>query len=124
MYDINPKPNSDQVYCPNCDMIVDEKSITETCKSKKGCTECISRCAWCGKACFNDGMYSDPYFGYACKPCLNGEEYRKALREEVLKNALRCLFDQTPSRQIERIIVDIARGEGFTDLSHEMKNDL
>ena len=127
MYEIDHKPTSDQVYCENClmcGMIVDELQVAETIKGEGGCTECISRCRWCGNNYFNYDMFGDPYFGYTCEACQSGEEYRKALREEVLKEALQCLFNQTPSRQIERIIVDIARGEGFTDLSHEMKNDL
>ena len=123
MYDINPKPNSDQVYCPNCDMIVDEKSITETCEGDKGCTECIENCGNCGKSHFIQDMYSCPYVRRVCNACKSDEGYLKYIRDTVIQEALGCLFDQTPSRQIERIIVDVARGEGFTDLSHELKGD-
>jgi len=121
-YEIDHELTSDETVCENCGTVVDKLRIIETCEGK-GCTECILNCAWCGKSCFND-MYGDPYFGTTCQACLNGEEYRKALREEVLKEALQCLFDQTPSRQIERIIVDVARGEGFFEKAHELKNDL
>lgn len=120
----DPKPNSDQTVCENCECMVDELSITETINGDTGCTECISNCRWCGNPHFNDDMFDCPYFGKTCQPCLNGEEYQKALRQEILKNALRCYFDQTPSRQIERLIIDAVRSEGFTELAHEMKNDL
>lgn len=120
----DPKPNNDQTYCSNCECIVDNYMIRETIDNRKGCTECISNCAWCGNSYFNDNMFDCPFFSRTCQSCLNGEEYQKALREEILKNALRCYFDQTPHRQIERLIIDIASSEGFTVLANEMKNDL
>jgi len=123
MYEIDPKPNSDQEICDNCEIIVDEKLITETIDGESGCTECISRCVWCGNYYFSDNVFSSPYFGPACKSCLNGEEYRKATKQEVIKEALRCYFDQTNNRQVEGLIIDVAKEEGFLELAHKLKND-
>ncbi len=82
----DPKPNSDQTVCENCEIIIDKLNIIETIDGDSGCTECISNCKWCGNSYFNDEMFDCPFFGRTCQSCLNGEEYQKALREEVLKN--------------------------------------
>ena len=90
MYDIDPKPNSDQTYCSNCECIIDKLSIIETINGKSGCTECISNCALCGDSYFWSDMKHNPYFGWACQSCVNGEESQKATEQEVIKEALRC----------------------------------
>lgn len=120
----DPKPNSDQVYCENCEMIIDKLDIVETIDGKSGCTECISQCGWCGHHYFSADMYSNPYLGYVCKACENAEDYLSASRDEVLKDALRCLFDATTNKRIENEVIRIGGNEGYNDLANEMKSDL
>ena len=123
----DPKPNSDQVHCENClmcGMIVDELQVTETINGEGGCTECISRCRWCGNNYFNYDMFGDPYFGYTCEACQSGEEYRKALDQEIEKESLRCYFDSTTNKQIEQLIIEPTIRKGYFELAHELKGDL
>ena len=124
MYDIDPKPNSDQTYCSNCECIIDKLNIIETINGKSGCTECISNCAWCGDSYFWSDMKHNPYFGWTCQSCVNGEESQKATEQEVIKEALRCYFDKTEHKGIEQIIIQTAKKMGFLELAQEMKNDI
>lgn len=124
MYDIDPKPNSDQKTCENCDRIVDKLMITETIAGELGCSECIFKCGWCGHYYFGADMYQNPYLGYCCDACLHCEDYMKASKDEVLKDALRCLFDSTTSKQIERLIISTAIHLEYFELSNDLANDL
>ena len=123
MYEIDPKPNSDQVICDNCEMIVNKLNITETIDGKPGCTECIARCGWCGHYYFREDMYDNPYLGYCCDACLHCEDYMKASKDEVLKDALRCLFDTTESKAVERLIITTAIHLEYFEFSNELAND-
>ncbi len=123
MYEIDPVPNSDQTYCQNCETIVDEKMITETIEGKPGCTECITRCGWCGNYYLREDMYDNPYLGFCCDACLHAEDYMKASKDEVLKHALRSLFDSTTSKQVERLIISTAIHLEYDELSNELAND-
>lgn len=118
----DPKPNSDQIVCQNCDTIVDEKMITETIDGEPGCTECISKCGWCGHYYFSQDMYDNPYLGYTCGACLHCEDYMKAAKDEVLKDALRGLFDIS-GKGYEDLIITIAFQLGYYELADELRND-
>jgi len=123
MYEIDPKPNSDQVYCSNCENIVEKNDIRETIDGKSGCIDCVSVCLWCGNHYLNEDLYSNPYLGYVCDACKNAEDYMKASEEEIEKDALRLLFDDCiPS--IEPLIIDYVIKKGYMELAQEMKNDL
>lgn len=119
----DPKPNSDQKVCENCECIVDEKMITETIKGEPGCTECISRCGWCGNYYFRDEMYDNPYLGYCCDACLHSDDYMTASRDEVVKDALRCLFDATTSKEIERLVITTAIHMEYFEFATELTQD-
>ena len=123
MYEIDPKPNSDQVYCDNCEMIVDELDITETINSEPGCTECISKCGWCGHYYFRADMFDNPYLGYVCDACLNAEDYVKASDDEITKDALRRLFDSLISKETEGMIIKLAWKKGYFEFADDLKND-
>ena len=124
MYEIDKQPNSDEVFCENCENIVDEKDIRETVEGGKGCINCISDCRWCGRAYFSQDMSSDPFFGLICNTCVKTDDYKKGVRNEVIKEALRCYFDTLDHRQINQLTIEVARFEGFDKLAHEMKSDL
>ena len=127
----DPKPNSDQAVCENCECIVDkfdlfrinQGHIKETIKGESGCINCISRCEWCGNDYLNEDMYDNPYLGYVCWTCEPGEEYQKASEDEITKDALRCLFDQTNNRRIEDLVIELAEKKGYNELAKEMKSD-
>ncbi len=123
MYEIDPVPNSDQTYCQNCETIVDEKMITQTIEGKPGCTECIDRCGWCGNYYLRENMYDNPYLGYCCDACLHCEDYMNASEAEITKDSLRCLFDRTTNKEIEKLIIKLAAKKGFNELANEMKSD-
>ena len=123
MYEIDKKPNSDQEFCENCECLVDKLDIMENIDGSIGCINCISKCNWCGNWYFNDEMYQNPYLGYACDACLNCDDYMEASRQAIEKDALRCLFDQTTSKEIEKLIIKLARKKGYYELSDELKND-
>ena len=124
IYDIDPTPNSDQTYCENCEMIVDKLDIRETVEGDKGCSECISQCTWCSDCYFSQDMSSDPYSGLFCNDCIKDDDYKKALRDKVISEALRCYFDTLDHERINRLTIKVARFEGFEKLAHEMKSDL
>ena len=68
-------------------------------------------------------MYNNPYLGYVCDACKNAEDYITASESELLKDALRHLFDNCMS-SIEPLIIDYAIKRGFNSFATEMKNDL
>jgi len=119
----DPKPNSDQEYCENCEMIVDKLDITETITGEPGCINCIDRCLWCGNYYLREDMYDNPYLGFCCDACLHAEDYMKASKDEVLKQSLRCLFDSTTSKEVERLIISTAIHLEYFKLSNELAND-
>ncbi len=123
MYEIDPVPNSDQTYCDNCETIVDEKMITETITGEPGCVNCIDRCLWCGNYYLREDMYDNPYLGFCCDACLHAEDYMKASKDEVLKQALRCLFDSTTSKEVENLIITIGVHLEYFELVNELCND-
>ena len=123
MYKIDPKPNSDQTFCENCECIVDEKMITETIAGEPGCSECIFKCGWCGHYYFGADMYSNPYLGYCCDACLHAEDYMEASKNEVLKDALRHLFDSTESKAVERLIISTAINLEYFEFATELSSD-
>ena len=124
MYDINPKPNSDEAICENCGMIIDEKRLGITADFENGCSECMSYCQRCGKYYFTDDMYSSPWFGKICNDCISTDDYKKAVRNKILKSALRCYFDKIDHGRIENTIIEVAEIMGFTELAIEMRSDL
>ena len=124
MYDIDPKPNSDQKVCDNCECVVDELDIIETIDNKSGCVNCVDHCLWCGNHYLREDMYDNPYLGFVCWKCEPAEDYQKASEEEIIKDALECLFNQTPSRQIRNMVISLAQQKGYNELAHELKNDL
>jgi len=126
MYEIDPKPNSDQSICDNCECIVDNGNVKLTYKDGefvKGCIECVERCEWCGNDYFRDEMFDDPYLGFCCNACLNAEDYMKASEAEITKDALRCLFDTNISKEIEDLIIKLAWKKGYYEFADELKND-
>ena len=126
MYEINPKPNSDQEYCENCECIVDSGNVRLIFKDGdyvKGCTECTDRCGWCGNWYFNEDMFCDPYLGYCCDACLSAEDYMKASETEILKDALRHLFDSTKDKRVEDLVIKLARKHELYSFADEMKSD-
>lgn len=120
----DPKPNSDQVLCENCEFIIDKFNIIKNDEGDQGCTECISNCAWCGKAHFNQDMYHCPYYGLTCNECLNTDDYKKAVRNSVLKEALRFYFDDTECKRTENKIIEVTQKMGYFDLANEMCGDI
>ena len=124
MYEIDPKPNSDQEYCENCETIVDAKMVIyETIDGEPGCTECIARCGWCGHYYFREDMYDNPYLSFVCWKCEPCEDYQNASEAEITKDALQCLFDQTPSRQIENMVISLAQQKGYFEFANDLTND-
>ena len=123
MYEIDKQPNSDEAFCENCECLVDEKMITETIDGDAGCTECISRCDICFKFHFTQDMYSCPYFGRVCNDCVSDKDYKKDVRDKVIQESLRCYFDETPFKQIEGLIIEVAWQEGYYKFADELKND-
>ena len=119
----DPKPNSDHAVCENCEIVVDKLDIMETIDGKYGCNECINRCQWCGDFHLREDMYDNPYLGFVCWFCEPGEEYQKASETEILKDALRCLFDQTSNRRIENLVIELAEKKKYYELALEMKSD-
>ena len=119
----DPKPNSDQGYCQNCEMIVDELDIIKTVDGESGCVNCIDRCGWCGNYYFREELYDNPYLGFCCDACLNAEDYNKASDAEIEKHSLRCLFDSTCSKEIENQIIKLAWKKGYYEFVDEMRND-
>ena len=124
MYEIDKEPNSDEAICENCGMIIDEKRLGITADFENGCSECMSYCQRCGKYYFTDDMYLCSYFGRICNDCLNADNYKKDLSDKVIKEALRCYFDETECQKTEKTIIKVAEIMGFTELANEMKNDL
>ncbi len=122
MYEIDPKPNSDQVFCDNCECLVDEKMITQTIEGKPGCTECIARCGWCGNYYLREDMYDNPDLGFCCNHCLHCEDYMKASKDEVLKQSLKCLFDSVTSKGHEDLIIRIAIQMRYNEVANDLKN--
>ncbi len=123
MYEIDPKPNSDQEFCENCEHLADKLDITETISGEPGCINCIDRCGWCGNYYLREDMYDNPYLGYVCDACLHAEDYMSASKDEVLKDALRCLFDTTTSKQIERLIISTAIHIEYFEFATELTQD-
>lgn len=124
MYEIDHKLTDDEAICSNCDIIIDKLNIVETIDGKHGCFECVAQCGWCGNDYLSEDMYSNPYLGHVCKACENSDDYMAMSREEVLKDALRCLFDSTTNKRIENEIIRIAWNEGFYECAKEMKSDI
>jgi len=124
MYEIDPTPNDDQTFCPNCEMIVNQTDIRETIDGKSGCSECVSQCNWCGNHYLNEDMFDNPYLGYACPACENAEDYLQASEDEIIKDALRCLFDTTTNKRVENLVIGLAIRKGYNFLAAEMKSDL
>jgi len=122
MYEIDKQPNSDEQFCENCECVVDQTDIMETIDGKSGCNGCVSQCSWCGNHYLNEDMYSNPYLGLVCNTCKNYEDYIKASEDELLKDALRCLFNDCIST-IEPLIIDYAFKKGYYNLADELKND-
>jgi len=120
----DPKPDSDQAICENCETIVDNICIIETQDDDSGCTECISRCAWCGKFYFAQDMFDCPFYGFTCNSCMNENDYQKAVQNKVIQNALRCYFDETECKRIENRIIVAAQKMGYYDLANEMCKDI
>ena len=123
MYEIDPKPNSDQAICKNCETIVEKSSIVETIDGKYGCFECIAFCQWCGDFYHREDLYDNPFLGYVCEACENAEDYLKASKDEVLKAALRCYFDSSINKRIENEIIKITQSVGYNNLAQELKQD-
>jgi len=123
MYEINPTPNSDQQFCPNCECLIDNLDTRETINGEQGCINCISKCEWCGHFYFNEDLYDNPFLGYVCNNCINSEDYQKAARSEVIKTALRSLFDSTTSERVENEVIKTAWREKYFDLANELKSD-
>ena len=123
MYEIDKKPNSDQEFCENCECLVDKLDIMENIDGSIGCINCISKCNWCGNWYFNDEMYQNPYLGYACDACLSAEDYMKASETEILKDALRHLFDSTKDKRVEDLVIKLARKHELYSFADEMKSD-
>lgn len=119
----DPKPNSDQAFCDNCENIVDKLDITETIAGESGCVNCIDRCLWCGNYYFRADMYDNPYLGFCCDACLHCDDYMKASKDEVLKDALQCLFDTTKSKQVERLIISTAIHLEYFEFATELTQD-
>ena len=124
IYDIDPQPNSDQTFCPNCEIICDKLDIRETVDGDKGCINCVSECEWCGNFYFNEDMFDNPYLGYVCKACQNAEDYMNASEAEITKDALRALFDSTTNKRVESLVIVLAIRKGYNFLAAEMKSDL
>ena len=120
----DPKPNSDQAICDNCEMIIDKLNIIETNEGDNGCTECISNCQWCGKSHFSQSMFLCPYYNLVCDECMNADDYKKAVNDSVFKNALRCYFDETKCKRTEDKIIGVTQKMGYFDLSNEMCSDI
>ena len=123
MYEIDKKPNSDETFCENCEMIADKLDITETITGDAGGINCIDRCGWCGNYYLREDMFDNPYLGFCCDTCLHCEDYMEASKDEVLKQALRCLFDSTTSKQIENLIITIGVHLEYFELVNELCND-
>ncbi len=123
MYPIDPKPNSDQKFCDNCENVVDELDITETIAGEPGCINCIDRCGWCGNYYLREDLYDNPYLGFCCDACLHADDYMSASKDEVLKHSLRCLFDSTTSKAVERLVISTAINLEYFELSNELAND-
>jgi len=121
-YEIDPKPNSDEQFCDNCEMIVDKTDILETIDGISGCVNCVSRCEWCGNDYFRDEMHNNHYLGYVCNACKNAEDYMSMNEAEITKHALRSLFDNC-TKSAEPLIIELAFKKGYYDLAHELKND-
>ena len=111
MYEIDPVPNSDQTYCDNCETIVDEKMITETITGESGCSECIARCDICFKLHFTQDTYLCPYFGRICNDCVKDNDYKKDVRDKVLKEALRCFNGVSASKILINVFVLIPQSQ-------------
>ena len=124
MYDIDPKPNSDQTFCPNCEIICDKLDIIKTIDGKSGCSGCVSQCNWCGNHYLNEDMFNDPYLSYVCDACKNAEDYLQASEDEIIKDALRHLFDTTTNERVENLVIKLAIRKGYIFLAAEMKSDL
>ncbi len=119
----DPVPNSDQEFCDNCECLVDKLDITETIAGEPGCVNCIDRCGWCGNYYLREDMYDNPYLGFCCDACLSAEDYMNASEAEITKNSLRCLFDQTTNKEIEKLVIKLAEKKGYSELANEMKSD-
>ena len=124
MYDIDPKPNSDQTFCPNCEITCDKLDIIKTIDGKSGCSGCVSQCNWCGNHYLNEDMFNDPYLSYVCDACKNAEDYLQASEDEIIKDALRHLFDTTTNERVENLVIKLAIRKGYIFLAAEMKSDL
>jgi len=123
-YEIDPTPNSDQQFCQNCEIICDKLDIRETVEGGKGCINCVSQCSWCGNHYLNEDMFNDPYLGYVCDACKNAEDYLQASEDEIIKDALRVLFDSTTNKRVESLVIGLAIRKGYNFLAAEMKSDL
>ena len=123
-YEIDPKPNSDEQFCDNCGMIVDKTDILETIDGDWGCSACISNCCWCGRAHFSQDMFSWTFYDMICDDCIKEGDYKKAVRDNVLKDALRCYFDTIDHGRIEKTIIEVVEIMGYNKLAQEMKSDL
>ena len=123
-YEIDKEPNSDEVFCENCENIVDQNDIRETVEGDKGCTECITNCQWCERDYFSQDMSSDPFFGLICNRCVKSDDYKKGVRDKVISEALRCYFDTLDHPGINQLTIEVTRLEGFEKVAHEMINDL
>ena len=123
MYDINPKPNSDEAICSNCQIVKGKDHITETVDGDSGCVNCVSQCGWCGNHYLNEDMFNNPYLGYVCKACENAEDYMKASEDELLKDALMCYFNDIDHKGIIQLIINYAIKKGYNDLANELNND-
>jgi len=119
----DPKPNSDQVICENCENIIDIGMVRLTNEGDYGCTECIIKCAYCGDFYFGQDMYSCPYYGKICNDCVKDNEYKEDVKNKVLQESLRCYFDSTSNARIEQNIIDVAWQKGYFDLAYELQND-
>jgi len=119
----DPVPNSDEAICPNCGDSVDALDIIETIESKSGCVNCIDQCLWCRNYYFREDLYDNPYLGYCCDACLHSDDYMTASRDEVVKDALRCLFFATKSKEIERLIITTAIHMEYFEFATELTQD-
>jgi len=124
MYEIDKQPNSDQEFCSNCECLVDKLDIRETIDGKSGCSGCVSQCNWCGNHYLNEDMFNDPYLGYVCPACNNAEDYLQASEDEIIKDALRVLFDSTTNKRVESLVIGLSIRKGYNFLAAEMKSDL
>ena len=123
MYEIDHELTEDEFVCQNCQTILDKEYRRQT-EDGEGCTECTTPCQLCGELHFVEMMYDCPYYGRICTTCQADDDYKKDVRDSVIKGALRCYFDTIEHPRVERTIIKIARQMGYDNLALEMKNDL